>query len=144
MNYTELEVLLIEDNPDDVALTLRSLKKHNFMNPVHVASDGVEALEHVFGGVASAEPRIPRVIFLDLKLPRVDGLEVLRKLKADARTRTIPIVVLTSSMEHQDLTECYRLGVNSYIVKPVEFDDFARSIAELGLYWLMLNKIPEA
>jgi two-component system response regulator len=143
MNYAELEVLLIEDNPDDIALTLRSLKKHNFVNTIHVANDGVEALEHVFGSVPTAEPRLPRVIFLDLKLPRVDGLEVLRKLKADARTRMIPIVVLTSSMEHQDLTECYRLGVNSYIVKPVEFDDFARSIAELGLYWLMLNKVPE-
>jgi two-component system, response regulator len=143
MNFAELEVLLIEDNPDDIALTLRSLKKHNFINTIHVANDGVEALEHVFGGDASAEPRIPRVIFLDLKLPKVDGLEVLRKLKSDARTRMIPIVVLTSSMEHQDLTECYRLGVNSYIVKPVEFDDFARSIAELGLYWLMLNKVPD-
>jgi two-component system response regulator len=135
--------MLIEDNPDDIALTLRSLKKNNFVNTIHVANDGVEALEHVFGGDGSAEPRLPRVIFLDLKLPRVDGLEVLRKLKADARTRMIPIVVLTSSMEHQDLTECYRLGVNSYIVKPVEFDDFARSIAELGLYWLMLNKVPD-
>jgi two-component system, response regulator len=143
MNFAELEVLLIEDNPDDIALTLRSLKKHNFINTIHVANDGVEALEHVFGGDTSAEPRIPRVIFLDLKLPKVDGLEVLRKLKSDARTRMIPIVVLTSSMEHQDLTECYRLGVNSYIVKPVEFDDFARSIAELGLYWLMLNKVPD-
>ena len=143
MNCRELEVLLVEDNPDDAALTLRSLKKHNFLNTIHVVSDGAAALERVFGDADSPEPSLPRVIFLDLKLPKINGLEVLRKLKSHERTRSIPVVVLTSSMEHQDMEECYRLGVNSYIVKPVEFDNFARSIAELGLYWLVLNKVPE-
>ncbi len=142
MNPNELHVLLVEDNPDDVALTLRTLKKHHFINTIHVANDGVAALEHIFGATAGA-PCIPRMILLDLKLPKVDGLEVLRALKADERTKTIPVVVLTSSGEDRDLAECYKLGVNSYIVKPVEFDDFTRSVSELGEYWLRLNKTPE-
>jgi CheY-like chemotaxis protein len=136
-----LEVLLVEDNLDDVALTLRALRKHNFINKVHVVNDGAAALEHIFGRGGRDSHR-PRVIFLDLKLPKVSGLEVLSKLKADERTRTIPVVVLTSSHEDQDVTECYRLGVNSYIVKPVEFDDFIRSVSELGFYWMLLNKPP--
>ncbi|HZS50063.1 MAG TPA: response regulator [Bryobacterales bacterium] len=135
-----LEVLLVEDNLDDVALTLRALRKHNLINEVHVVNDGAAALEHIFGRGDGRDLHRPRVIFLDLKLPKVSGLEVLSKLKADERTRTIPVVVLTSSHEDQDVTECYRLGVNSYIVKPVEFDDFIRSVSELGFYWMLLNK----
>jgi len=142
MNANQLEVLLVEDNRDDVMLTLRALKKHNFINKVVVVSDGAEALEHIFGSADSGEPRAPRVIFLDLKLPKINGLEVLRKLKADDRTRTIPVVVLTSSQEDQDVAECYKLGVNSYIVKPVEFDSFIRAVSELGLYWMLLNTPP--
>lgn len=142
MNTDELEVLLVEDNRDDVALTLRALKKHNFISHVRVVNDGVAALEHIFCGAASPQPCLPRVIFLDLKLPKISGLEVLRKLKADDRTRTIPVVVLTSSQENQDVAECYKLGVNSYIVKPVEFDSFMRAVSELGLYWMLLNTPP--
>ncbi len=138
----QLEVLLVEDNLDDVALTLRALRKHNFINKVHVVNDGAAALEHIFGHAGGGGPHRPRVIFLDLKLPKISGLEVLSRLKADERTRTIPVVVLTSSHEDQDVTECYRLGVNSYIVKPVEFDDFIRSVSELGFYWMLLNKPP--
>jgi two-component system response regulator len=142
MNAHQLEVLLVEDNRDDVMLTLRALKKHNFINKVVVVNDGAEALEHIFGAANSGEPRAPRVIFLDLKLPKINGLEVLRRLKADARTRAIPVVVLTSSQEDQDVAECYKLGVNSYIVKPVEFDSFMRAVSELGLYWMLLNTPP--
>ena len=142
MNRDEIEVLLVEDNLDDVTLTLRALKKHNFINKIHVMNDGAAALEHIFGSSTSPAPCRPRVIFLDLKLPKVNGLEVLRQLKADERTRMIPVVVLTSSQEDQDVAECYKLGVNSYIVKPVEFDNFMRSVSELGLYWMLLNKPP--
>jgi two-component system response regulator len=140
MNSNQLEVLLVEDNQDDVMLTLRAFKKHNFINKVTVLNDGAEALEHIFG--SSGEPCTPRVIFLDLKLPKINGLEVLRRLKADERTRAIPVVVLTSSQEDQDVAECYKLGVNSYIVKPVEFESFIRSVSELGLYWVLLNTPP--
>jgi two-component system response regulator len=142
MNNNEVEVLLVEDNPDDAALALRALKKHNLINKIRVVNDGVEALEHIFGQDSESCICAPRVIFLDLHLPRVNGLEVLRKLKADERTRTIPVVVLTSSHEDQDVAECYRLGVNSYIVKPVEFDNFMHAVSELGLYWMLLNKPP--
>ena len=140
MNANQLEVLLIEDNQDDVMLTLRAFKKHNFLNKIMVLNDGAEALEHIFGNCG--EPCTPRVIFLDLKLPKINGLEVLRRLKADERTRAIPVVVLTSSQEDQDVAECYKLGVNSYIVKPVEFESFIRSVSELGLYWVLLNTPP--
>jgi len=142
MNSDEFEVLLVEDNWDDVALTLRALRKHEFVPKIHVVSDGAAALEYIFDSVSSAPPCVPRVIFLDLKLPKIDGLEVLRQLKADERTRTIPVVVLTSSQEDQDVAECYKLGVNSYIVKPVEFDSFMSSVAQLGLYWILLNTPP--
>jgi len=141
MNTSEVEVLLVEDNPDDAVLALRALKKNNLINKVRVASDGVEALEYIFGK-GDGPCLCPKVIFLDLHLPKIDGLEVLRKLKGDERTRTIPVVVLTSSHEDQDVSECYKLGVNSYIVKPVEFDSFMRSVSELGLYWMLLNKPP--
>ena len=142
MNTNELEVLLVEDSPEDAALTLRALKKNNLINRIHVAIDGAEALDYIFGKDDSPCLCPPKVVFLDLHLPKINGLEVLRKLKGDERTRRIPIVVLTSSREDQDISECYELGVNSYIVKPVEFDSFMKSVSELGLYWMLLNRPP--
>lgn len=144
-NTEAVEILLVEDNPNDGELTLRALKKHHLANQVFWVKDGAEALEFIFAtGVyvsRMAEQR-PKVILLDLKLPKVDGLEVLRQLKADERTRIIPVVVLTSSREERDVVESYRLGVNSYIVKPVEFDKFTQSVSDLGLYWMLLNEPP--
>ncbi len=144
-DLNEVEILLVEDNPRDVEMTLRALKKHNITNNVHVVKDGAEALEFVFATgayVSRNMQRKPKVILLDLKLPKVDGIEVLRKIKADERTRVIPVAVLTSSREDRDLQTCYDLGVNSYIVKPVEFENFVRAVSELGLYWLLLNQPP--
>ncbi len=144
-DINEVEILLVEDNPRDVEMTLRALKKHNITNNVHVVKDGAEALEFVFASGAYASRnmlRKPKVILLDLKLPKVDGIEVLRKIKADERTRVIPVAVLTSSREDRDLQTCYELGVNSYIVKPVEFENFVKAVSELGLYWLLLNQPP--
>ena len=141
----EVEILLVEDNPQDVELTLRALKKHNLANKVHVAKDGAEALDYLFASGAYEGRDIgktPKVILLDLKLPKVDGLEVLRKVKAVERTKTIPIVVLTSSREEKDMVESYKLGVNSYIVKPVDFNKFVDAVGDLGLYWLLLNEVP--
>lgn len=140
-----VEILLVEDNPRDVELTLRALKKRNLANKVHVVKDGAEALEFLFATGAYAHRSMdhaPKIILLDLKLPKVDGLEVLRKIKSDERTAIIPVVVLTSSQEERDVMESYRLGVNSYIVKPVDFDKFLNSVEELGLYWLLLNQPP--
>ena len=127
MKYKDVDILLVEDNPHDVELTLRALKKHHLANQVHVARDGQEALDFLFGDGPVDEIKCNRlkVILLDLKLPKVSGLEVLKKLKSDARCKTVPVVVLTSSQEDQDIQECYKLGVNSYVVKPVEFDAFA-------------------
>jgi len=141
----EIEILLVEDNPHDVEMTLRALKKHNLANKVHVVKDGAEALDYVFATGIYAERNIndhPKVILLDLKLPKVDGMEVLRRIRADERTKCIPVVVLTSSQEERDIVESYKLGVNSYIVKPVDFDKFLSTVQELGLYWLLLNKPP--
>jgi two-component system response regulator len=138
-----IEILLVEDNPDDIELTLRALKKHNLANRVRVITDGAQALEYLFpeGPVAKKiQKPIPKVIFLDLKLPKVDGLEVLRRLKADDRTKMIPVVVLTSSKEEIDILESYKLGVNSYVVKPLDFDRFVEAVSELGLYWVLLNQ----
>jgi two-component system, response regulator len=141
MDYHEIDVLLVEDNPNDVELTLRVLKKHNFANRVQVARDGVEALDFIFADSdTGALVNRLKVIMLDLKLPKISGLEVLQKLKSDPRTRSIPVVVLTSSHEDRDIEECYGLGVNSYVVKPVEFDRFAHTVAELGFYWLLVNR----
>ena len=142
MDLREIAILLVEDNPHDVELTLRALKKYNLANKVHVARDGEEALAFIFGaGPATARPKNSlKVILLDLKLPKVSGLEVLQKIKSDERSRQIPVVVLTSSHEDRDIKECYELGVNSYVVKPVEFDKFAQTVAELGFYWLLVNK----
>jgi two-component system response regulator len=139
------EVLLVEDNEDDEELTLRALAKHNFANNVVVVRDGAEALDYVFRTGAYADlpaGRLPRVILLDLKLPKVDGLEVLRRIKEDPRTRKIPVVVLTSSSEETDIVRSYELGVNSYIVKPVDFEGFLRAVSEVGLYWLLINEPP--
>lgn len=140
-------LVLIEDNPDDELLTRRALRRNNIANPLVVLRDGAEALEYLFGTGAHAgrDPReVPTVILLDLKLPKLDGLEVLRRLRADARTRLIPVVVLTSSAEEQDIVSSYALGANSYIRKPVEFEAFVAAARELGLYWLVLNEAPPA
>ena len=138
-----VEILLVEDNPNDVELTLRALKKKNLANNVHVVTDGAEALDYIFAKgdyVDRDSNNHPKVILLDLKLPKVGGLEVLRKIKSDEQTKTIPVVVLTSSREEKDKVESYKLGVNSYIVKPVDFDKFLDSVTDLGLYWLLLNE----
>jgi two-component system, response regulator len=143
MNANEVEILLVEDNPSDVELTLRALKKHNLANKVLVVKDGVEALEFIFATGAYAHRNVesgPKVILLDLKLPKVDGLEVLRRIKSNELTKDIPVVVLTSSKEEQDIVGSYKLGVNSYIVKPVDFDKFVHAVSLLGLYWLLLNQ----
>lgn len=140
-----VEILLVEDNVHDRELMLRALKRHNLANRVVVAKDGVEALDFVFATGAFINRNAleqPKVIFLDLKLPKVDGLDVLRRIRADARAKLIPVVVLTSSREEKDLVESYQLGVNSYVVKPVEFEEFVRAVSELGLYWAVLNKTP--
>jgi len=140
-----IELLLVEDNPQDLELALRALRKANLTNRIQVARDGAEALEFIFCEGAHAARHItdrPKVILLDLKLPKVDGLEVLKRIKGDARTKMIPVVVLTSSKEQNDVVESYQLGVNSYIVKPVNFEQFAAAVHELGLYWLLLNQPP--
>ena len=146
LDMNGVEILLAEDNPRDVEMTLRALRKHNLANNVHVVRDGAEALDFVFATGAYAGRSMlhkPKVILLDLKLPKVDGIEVLRKIKADDRTKVIPVAVLTSSREDQDLQACYTLGVNSYIVKPLEFESFVKAVSDLGLYWLLLNQPPQ-
>ena len=138
-------ILLVEDNPDDEALTLRALRKANVGNDVAVVRDGAEALEFLFGTGAYAgrdTALLPQVVLLDLKLPKIDGLEVLRRIRADGRTRVLPVVILTSSDEEQDRIQGYALGANSYVRKPVEFAQFAEAVRQLGLYWLVLNQPP--
>jgi two-component system response regulator len=138
-------ILLVEDNPDDVALTLRALKKNNILNQVVVAEDGAKALDYLFGTGEFAGQDVkglPAVVLLDLKLPKVDGLEVLRRLRAHERTKLLPVVILTSSKEEQDVIAGYELGANSYIRKPVDFDRFLGAARQLGMYWLMLNEAP--
>ena len=138
-------ILLVEDNPDDEALTLRAFRKNNITTEIVVARDGVEALDYLFATGTYAglgEARMPQVILLDLKLPRIDGLEVLRQVRTDDRTRLLPVVVLTSSKEEQDLVQSYRLGANSYVRKPVNFDEFMDAARQLGMYWLLLNEAP--
>jgi two-component system response regulator len=148
MTGAEMEakrILLVEDNPDDEELTLRALRSNQMMNPVTVARDGVEALDYLFATGQYAgldETRLPAVTLLDLKLPRVDGLEVLRRMRSDERTRLLPVVILTSSREEQDLIDGYSLGANSYIRKPVNFGQFIEAVRQLGLYWLVINESP--
>ena len=139
-------ILLVEDNPDDVELTLRAFSRSHVANPVSVARDGVEALErlHGTGDGATPPPDLPQLVLLDLKLPKVDGLEVLRRIRTDERTRLLPVVVLTTSREERDLVESYRLGANSYIRKPVDFAEFVEAVQQIGLYWLVLNEPPPA
>ena len=147
MGENLVEILLVEDNPSDVELTLHVFKKHLLCNRIHVVRDGAEALEFIFCTDRYADRLIenrPKVILLDLKLPLVDGMEVLRRIKADPRTHAIPVVILTSSGEERDIVESYQLGVNSYIVKPVDFDQFTQAVKNLGLYWLLLNQPPVA
>jgi two-component system response regulator len=144
-NKIEVEILLVEDNPSDAELTLRALRKYNLANNVVVVTDGEEALDFVFARGAYSHRDIqngPRVVLLDLKLPKVDGLDVLKAMKSDPRTKIIPVVVLTSSKEEKDIVSSYQLGVNSYIVKPVDFDKFADAVKDLGFYWLLLNQSP--
>jgi two-component system response regulator len=141
----DADILLVEDNPDDEELTLRALKRNNISNPIVVARDGVEALDYLFGTGRYAgrdAGLIPVVVLLDLKLPKMDGLEVLKRLRGDFRTRLTPVVVLTTSREERDIVESYSLGCNSYIVKPVDFDQFIEALRQLGVYWLLLNEPP--
>jgi two-component system, response regulator len=140
---SESVILLVEDNPRDEALTLRALKKSNIANKVTIARNGVEALDYLFGHSADgARNPLPQLILLDLKLPKIDGHEVLRRIRADERTRLLPIVILTTSIEDKDRLEGYRLGANSYIRKPVDFSEFVEAVVHLGLYWLVLNQSP--
>lgn len=134
----EAEILLVEDNAEDLEMTLRALKQHRLANRIQVARDGAEALAYL----SAPGSAMPRVVLLDLKLPKLSGIEVLEAIRADERTRTLPVVVLTSSREGPDVKRCYELGVNSYIVKPVDFDAFVKAVAEVGLYWLLLNQPP--
>lgn len=147
MDLDQVEVLLVEDNDEDAELALRALRKHKLTNRLHRVADGAEALDFLFGRGAHAgrgKAARTRVILLDLKLPKLDGMEVLRAVKADPQLRSTPIVMLTSSREDRDLEEAYRLGVNSYIVKPVEFDKFVQAVEQLGMYWALLNEKPRA
>jgi len=143
----ERSILLVEDNATDEALTLRALKKSNILNPVAVARDGAEALDKLFGnagGLPDGGAELPQLVLLDLKLPKIDGLEVLRKIRSNDRTRLLPVVILTTSTEDKDRLEGYRLGANSYVRKPVDFGQFADAVRQLGLYWLVLNEQPPA
>ena len=143
MTTTGIDILLVEDNPRDVEMTLRALRKQNLANNVHVVYDGAEALDFIFarGAYAHRDPNhVPKVVLLDLKLPKVSGLEVLKAIKGNEQARTIPVVILTSSQEEKDMVESYKLGANSFIVKPVDFDKFVESVGQLGLYWMLINK----
>lgn len=146
MNPNDVQILLVEDNPDDAELTMDALNERNLANQVHHVEDGQQAIDFLFGqgkfSYRASDPK-PKLILLDLKLPKVSGLEVLHIIKKDERTRTIPVVVLTSSREEKDLIESYKLGVNSFVTKPVNFNEFSEAVANLGMYWLILNQQPE-
>ena len=142
----QTEILLVEDSQDDLDMTLRALRKANMANHIEIARDGVEALDFIFCEGAHAARKIeniPKLIMLDLKLPKIDGMEVLKRIKGDPRTKMIPVVMLTSSKEQKDVIESYGLGTNSYIVKPVDFESFAEAVQKLGMYWLLLNQPPQ-
>jgi two-component system response regulator len=141
----QVEILLVEDNPNDVELTLLALKENNLTNKIEVVRDGAEALDFIFATGPFAGRRVedhPKIVLLDLKLPKIDGIEVLRRIKEDSRTHAIPVIVLTTSREERDIVEAYNLGVNSYIVKPVDFEQFTQAVRTLKLYWLLLNQPP--
>ncbi len=141
-----VEILLVEDNPADAEMTLRALRRNNLSNRVHWVKDGEEALEFMFrtGAYAGRDPAAtPKLVMLDIKMPKVDGIEVLRRIKANEETRTVPVVVMPSSNEERDVVESYRLGVNSYIVKPVQFESFLETVAKIGLYWVITNRVPQ-
>lgn len=147
MSAAEVEILLVEDNPEDVELALHALRRNNLANRIHVVRDGEEALDFLFCRGAYSErcfENPPRLVLLDLKLPKVDGLEVLRELKSDPRTKPIPVVILTASREEKDMVNGYQFGVNSYIQKPLDFDQFRETVRQLGLYWLVVNEPPPA
>ena len=143
MLSSRIEIVLVEDNPSDLELTLHALKKLNLSNHIAILRDGAEALDYFFETPKEGSDKLPKVIMLDLKLPKVDGLEVLKQLKGHPKTRTMPVVILTSSREERDLLESYQLGVNSYIVKPVDFKQFIETVQQLGFYWYSLNQVPE-
>ncbi len=145
-DFESIEILLAEDNPHDAEMTLRSLRKHNLGNHVHWVKDGAEALDFIFcrGPYAARDLACPpKLVLLDIKMPKVDGIEVLRRLKEGPDTRSIPVVVMTSSNEERDVIESYRLGVNSYIVKPVQFESFLETVSKIGLYWVLMNRVPQ-
>jgi CheY-like chemotaxis protein len=145
MNLDNTEILIVEDNPNDAQLTMRSLKKNNLANHIMHVSDGQAAVDYLFGEGEYQGRNVldqPKVVLLDLKLPKLNGLQVLARIRGDARTKMLPVVILTSSQQESDLIESYKLGANSYIVKPVKFENFAKSVQEVGLYWLLLNKPP--
>lgn len=139
-----VDILLVEDNPNDAELALHALKKHNLANRVEWVKDGEAALDFLFqrGNYADRPDTLPKVVLLDLRLPKVDGIEVLRQMRANPNTRELPVVVLTSSKEERDVIDTYKLGVNSYVAKPVAFDEFAKTVAELGMYWVLVNRVP--
>jgi len=142
----QMEILLVEDNPADAEMTLRALRRNNLANKVHWVKDGEQALEYMFrsGAYAGRDPVLaPKLVMLDIKMPKVDGIEVLRRIKANDETRSVPVVVMTSSNEERDVVESYRLGVNSYIVKPVQFEAFLETVAKIGLYWVITNRVPK-
>ena len=146
MDYKNVDILIVEDDPNDAELTIRALRKHNHSSSIYLVRDGVEAVDFIFAEGKYSDRDIydkPKVILLDLKLPKLNGLEVLQRIKSDTRTKTINIVVLTSSKEDKDINEAYKFGANSYIVKPVDFDKFISSIADIGMYWLIVNQPPE-
>jgi two-component system, response regulator len=143
MTTHEIEIILVEDNPDDAALTMRAFKTRNLFNRMVHLKNGQEAIDYIFNGAEFGGKKFdnhPKVILLDLKMPKINGMEVLAKIKSDPETKTIPVVVLTSSAEDPDIKKCYELGANSYIVKPVEFENFSKTVVDLGLYWLVINQ----
>lgn len=144
--HQKIDILLIEDNPSDAELTIRALRKNKIINALLHLHNGEDALEYIFGTgkyTGRNVEEVPKIILLDLKMPKIDGLEVLKKIKSDERTKIIPVVLLTSSKENKDIIDSYRLGVNSYIVKPVDFEDFVKAVSDVGLYWLTMNQPPE-